>query len=383
MYYDEYQKTSQSIQQKRQAVEAFGATVALYRDHIEVLEKCKDKVFPHEMHALKNNFDKLQKRLLQYEEQQKQLTEQLKEEHVKSRNLDREMNSLKPGIQLVTAVVQYLTCCSNDLWHFDAEIIQLYKQRQQLQTWLIQHGKAQDEINRMLEQWCHDPHGHGHGDLGSSYGSRSGASSVGSATPTKAGTGPLAVLNAQQQQRSDKEDMTYMPHHDHVTWLMPGKTPLTPCLRLTLYTYEFALCSDVDRVKAESLLRGQPHGTFLIRRSRDGRYALSIVCNNVVGHCHIEETDRGFGFAEPYNIYPSLKDLVCHYAQNSLEEHNDQLKTRLAHPVGAVLAGGAGANALSTIQESLYVEPVVGSLGSISSSLGAGDSPSSGGGRHK
>lgn len=56
-------------------------------------------------------------------------------------------------------------------------------------------------------------------------------------------------------------------------------------------------------------------------------------CNETVNHCIIYETPRGYGFAEPYNIYDSLKSLVLHYSQNSLEEHNDVLTTTLAHPV--------------------------------------------------
>ena len=48
--------------------------------------------------------------------------------------------------------------------------------------------------------------------------------------------------------------------------------------------------------------------------------------------------EQGYGFAEPYNIYSSLCDLVLHYAVNSLEEHNDKLKTTLTYPVGAPTA---------------------------------------------
>ena len=58
--------------------------------------------------------------------------------------------------------------------------------------------------------------------------------------------------------------------------------------------------------------------------------------------------DQGYGFAEPYNIYSSLCDLVLHYAVNSLEEHNDKLKTTLMYPVGAPTA---------TLQESAYIPP--------------------------
>lgn len=55
-------------------------------------------------------------------------------------------------------------------------------------------------------------------------------------------------------------------------------------------------------------------------------------CNGTVNHCIIYETERGYGFAEPYNIYESLKALVLHYKQTSLEEHNDSLCTTLAFP---------------------------------------------------
>lgn len=50
-------------------------------------------------------------------------------------------------------------------------------------------------------------------------------------------------------------------------------------------------------------------------------------------HCVIYKTDKGYGFAEPYNLYGSLKDLVLHYKQESLVQHNDQLNVTLAYPV--------------------------------------------------
>lgn len=72
-----------------------------------------------------------------------------------------------------------------------------------------------------------------------------------------------------------------------------------------------------------------------------------------MNHCIIYETPRGYGFAEPYNIYESLKSLVLHYSQNSLEEHNDVLTTTLAHPV---LEGRYKYKANSIPEESNYVK---------------------------
>ena len=99
-----------------------------------------------------------------------------------------------------------------------------------------------------------------------------------------------------------------LPHNQDVNWYFPG----------------------IDRTCAERMLSDKPHGTFLVRRSHDNRHALSISCNGVVEHCRIEETSRGIGFAEPYNIYANLKELVLHYSQYSLEEYNDKLNISIS-----------------------------------------------------
>ena len=55
---------------------------------------------------------------------------------------------------------------------------------------------------------------------------------------------------------------------------------------------------------------------------------------NKIIRCHTFSGAHGFGFAEPYNVYSSLMELVLHYAVHSLEEHNEKLKTTLMYPVG-------------------------------------------------
>lgn len=106
------------------------------------------------------------------------------------------------------------------------------------------------------------------------------------------------------------------PHHDEKTWFLP----------------------DVNRSDADLLLAGQPDGTFLIRQSStSNKFALSIQCKGVTNHCIISHSEKGFGFAEPYNIHRSLKALVLHYATTSLEEHNEQLTITLKYPVHAKL----------------------------------------------
>jgi phosphoinositide-3-kinase regulatory subunit len=98
------------------------------------------------------------------------------------------------------------------------------------------------------------------------------------------------------------------------------------------------LIPDCTRPDAERLLANKADGTFLIRRSAAGSapYALSIAYRRVdkgVGHILIHRSERGFGFTEPYLLFPTLNDLVVYYAGHSLEEHNPQLTTTLAHPL--------------------------------------------------
>ncbi|KAJ6216857.1 hypothetical protein RDWZM_008014, partial [Blomia tropicalis] len=96
------------------------------------------------------------------------------------------------------------------------------------------------------------------------------------------------------------------------------------------------LIPDCKRVEAENMLADRPDGTFLIRNSRQsGQFALSIVCDSKVYHCLIIKTERGYGFSEPYDIHQTLTNLVLHYSQTSLEEHNDNLTTTLKYPIFA------------------------------------------------
>ncbi|GFV95083.1 phosphatidylinositol 3-kinase regulatory subunit alpha [Trichonephila clavipes] len=150
------------------------------------------------------------------------------------------------------------------------KLLVLYKQREQIQLQLLSQGVTKENINQMLQD----------------------GSSSKKSTPRNSSAFELL-------------------HNDESTWLL----------------------QDCSRSDAEKLLAGKPSGTFLIRNSRTGDYALSIMVNGTIGHCLIHKTESGFGFAEPYDAHPTLKSLVLHYAQTSLEEHNSSLKTTLAYPV--------------------------------------------------
>ncbi|XP_023255581.1 phosphatidylinositol 3-kinase regulatory subunit alpha-like, partial [Seriola lalandi dorsalis] len=66
-----------------------------------------------------------------------------------------------------------------------------------------------------------------------------------------------------------------------------------------------------------------------LRKTRD-QY---LMVDGEVKHCVINKTSTGYGFAEPYNLYGSLKELVLHYQHTSLVQHNDSLNVTLAFPV--------------------------------------------------
>ncbi|XP_064789023.1 gamma-interferon-inducible lysosomal thiol reductase-like [Oncorhynchus masou masou] len=47
-----------------------------------------------------------------------------------------------------------------------------------------------------------------------------------------------------------------------------------------------------------------------------------------IKHCVIFKTSTGYGFAEPYDLYSSLRELVLHYRHTSLVQHNDLLNVQ-------------------------------------------------------
>ncbi|XP_026720711.1 phosphatidylinositol 3-kinase regulatory subunit beta [Athene cunicularia] len=122
----------------------------------------------------------------------------------------------------------------------------------------------------------------------------------------------LGIKNETEDQYSMMDDEEELPHHEERTWYV-GK---------------------INRLQAEEMLCGKRDGTFLIRESsQKGCYACSVVVDGDTKHCVIYKTATGYGFAEPYNLYASLKDLVLHYKHTSLVQHNDSLNVTLAHPV--------------------------------------------------
>ena len=91
----------------------------------------------------------------------------------------------------------------------------------------------------------------------------------------------------------------------------------------------------VPRKKIHEMLDDKPDGTFFVRPSErcPENYVISLMYSSGIVHVPIERGPRGYGFAEPHNIYPTIKDLVNHYHSQSLRMHNSSLDTALLFPL--------------------------------------------------
>uniref|UniRef100_A0A8C2XLR1 Phosphoinositide-3-kinase regulatory subunit 1 n=1 Tax=Cyclopterus lumpus TaxID=8103 RepID=A0A8C2XLR1_CYCLU len=254
--YEEYTRTSQEIQMKRTAIEAFNETIKIFEEQCqtqerfskEYIEKFRREGNDKEIQRIMENYDKLKSRISEIVDSKRHLEVDLKKQAADYREIDKKMNSIKP------------------------DLIQLRKTRDQYLMWLTQKGVRQ----RKLNEW-------------------------------------LGLKNeTTEDEYSMVEDEEDLPHHDERLWRL----------------------GNINRIQAESLLRGKRDGSFLVRdSSKPGCYACSVVVDGEVKHCVINKTATGFGFAEPYNLYGSLKELVLHYQHTSLVQHNDSLNVTLAFPV--------------------------------------------------
>ncbi|KAE8632026.1 hypothetical protein XENTR_v10001398 [Xenopus tropicalis] len=252
--YEEYTRTTQELQMKRTAIEAFKETIKIFEEQCltqercskDYMEKCRREGNNKEIERIMMNSEKLKSRVTEIHDSKMKLEQDLKKQASENREIDKKMNSLKP------------------------DLMQLRKLRDQYLLWLLEKGARQKDVSEWLDM-KNEPED------------------------------PYSMM--------DDEDL---PHHEEHTWYM-GK---------------------MKREQAEEMLAGKPDGTFLIRVSRQkGCYACSVVVDSDTKHCMIYKAATGYGFAEPYNLYSSLKELVLHYQHTSLVQHNDALNVTLSYPV--------------------------------------------------
>ncbi|EPQ12797.1 Phosphatidylinositol 3-kinase regulatory subunit beta [Myotis brandtii] len=233
LFYEEYTRTSQELQMKRTAIEAFNGTIKIFQEQGQTQEKAARETAQVSHREIHESLAKLE--------------QELRTQALDNREIDQRMNSLKP------------------------DLMQLRTIQDQCLVWLAQKGFQQKKIS----EW-------------------------------------LGITDEPEDQYALMEGEDDLPHHEEQIWFV-GK---------------------INRTQAEEMLKGKRDGTFLICESSQwGCYACSVVVDGDTQHCVIYRTATGLGFAEPYNLYGSLKELVLHYQHTSLVQHNDALTVTLAHLV--------------------------------------------------
>lgn len=249
--YERFNQTSQELQSKRTAIEAFSEIIRIFEEECETQERYSKEYVDMfltldnstESDKIQSNSDELQSRVEEIHSSKKKLEEELRGKALAHIEVDKKMNSLKP------------------------DLVQLRKIRDQYLLWLTQQGTRQSQIN----EW-------------------------------------LGISNEDEDPYTLADDV----NQEERSWYV----------------------GSMRRKEAEELLKGRKDGTFLIRDSQTqrGSFACSVVVDGDVKHCVIYRTSTGYGFAEPYNLYSSLRELVHHYRHTSLIQHNQQLNVTLAWP---------------------------------------------------
>ncbi|XP_064189705.1 phosphoinositide-3-kinase, regulatory subunit 3b (gamma) [Anguilla rostrata] len=132
--YEEYTKTSQEIQMKRTAIEAFNETIKIFEEQChtqeryskEYIERFRREGNDKEIERIMMNYEKLKSRLGEIHDSKTRLEQDLKTQALDNRETDKKMNSLKP------------------------DLIQLRKIRDQYLVWLNHKGVRQKRINDWL-----------------------------------------------------------------------------------------------------------------------------------------------------------------------------------------------------------------------------------------
>ncbi|XP_053730632.1 phosphatidylinositol 3-kinase regulatory subunit gamma-like isoform X2 [Synchiropus splendidus] len=248
--FEEFNRTSQELQTKRTAIEAFSEIIRIFEEECKTHERYSKEYIDmflaidgsKETDKIQSSED-LQARVEEIHNSKKKLEEELREKTLAHMEVEKKINQLKP------------------------ELVQLKKIRDQYLQWINQQGIRHSQIN----EW-------------------------------------LGIKNEEEDPYTLADDT----HQEEKCWYV----------------------GTMRRKEAEELLRGRRDGTFLIRDSQTqrGSFACSVVVDGDVKHCVIYRTAKGYGFAEPYNRYSSLRELVLHYRHTSLIQHNQQLNVTLAWP---------------------------------------------------
>ncbi|XP_065182992.1 phosphatidylinositol 3-kinase regulatory subunit alpha-like [Sycon ciliatum] len=206
-----------------------------------------------------------------------------------SKCLDRQMNNVKP------------------------EIMRLERAQRQLMMFLNQKGLSSEEIHTRLAQQREASRSQEEDSGG--YDDRSEkAHSV--FEDLYLSRNEVEKIRLQAQASQPQRQAHRKPHEDMNTWFVGG----------------------ISRQESAKMLQGKRDGTFLIRSRVPKQGELHThsvdIYFKALKHIKIFHDQNGYFFSSPFS-FPTLMDLVLHYSEESLLEHNPNLPTTLAYPLYA------------------------------------------------
>jgi len=271
---DKYNVLTTKIRVKKDALEAHNEMMLMIEEHIKLNESLRKDCQPYEAASMDVHREGLQKKLSTLKDTRLEVEKDLKEARNEVRNIERELNHLNPLLS------------------------QLHKKRESIRFALLRRGVSKNSLSALMQKLSEYPDREGiiHESSCGDY-----------ITPA---IGPISDNNYVSVRPTVSRDESLAQPPPKESWLV------SPC----------------TRKEAEELLKGKVNGTFLIRPSGTS-FALSICMDSEIHHCRIQQNNGSFGFADPFIVHPSLERLVVHYQENSLEKHNNILKTCLSHPV--------------------------------------------------
>ncbi|KAG8454822.1 hypothetical protein GDO86_001152 [Hymenochirus boettgeri] len=133
--YEEYTRTTQELQMKRTAIEAFKETIKIFEEQCliqercskDYIEKCRREGNCKEIDRILVNSVRLKSRVTEIHDSKMKLEQDLTMQSTENREIDKKMNSLKP------------------------DLMQLRKLRDQYLMWLLEKGARQKDISEWLD----------------------------------------------------------------------------------------------------------------------------------------------------------------------------------------------------------------------------------------
>lgn len=271
-YNDKYNSIMTKIRVKKDALDAHNEMMAMLEEHRKLNESLRNECPAHETAVLQQHYETISKKLEQLSDTRSTVEKELKQAKSAMKQVERELNNLKP------------------------RLTDLMKQREDVRFALLSKGLTKDQLNAILQEIS---------ELDKLV------------SPSKSATDFIAPVvgpsGAESNYVSLNQPATSSSLQDMGSWF----------------------ASNFSRDQAIEALTGKPNGTFLIRPSAASPYALSIAMDGVVHHCMIIQEAGLFGFSRPHIVHSDLTTLVQHYQKNSLQQHNDLLRTCLCRPFRA------------------------------------------------